>query len=80
MRTCREMGIKTVAIYSDADTQAVSNAASVFVPVCVIGTDNSNVVHENLCIKRYMYNNDYGDADNVQGSLMIGRACKLYYA
>ena len=24
MKTCREMGIKTVAIYSDADTQAVS--------------------------------------------------------
>ena len=23
MRTCREMGIKTVAVYSDADTQAV---------------------------------------------------------
>lgn len=24
MRTCREMGIATVAIYSDADAQAVS--------------------------------------------------------
>ncbi len=24
MRTCKEMGIKTVAIYSDADAQAVS--------------------------------------------------------
>ena len=27
MRTCREMGIKTVAVYSDADAQAVSDAA-----------------------------------------------------
>ena len=24
MRTCKEMGIKSVAIYSDADAQAVS--------------------------------------------------------
>ena len=24
MRTCREMGIKSVAVYSDADAQAVS--------------------------------------------------------
>ena len=24
MRTCRDMGIKTVAIYSDADSQSVS--------------------------------------------------------
>ena len=28
MRTCREMGIKSVAIYSDADAQAVSSILS----------------------------------------------------
>ena len=30
MRTCKEMGIKTVAIYSDADAQAVSRKLMVW--------------------------------------------------
>lgn len=33
MRTCREMGIASVAIYSDADAQAVSWGAGTHVPV-----------------------------------------------
>ena len=37
MRSCREMGIKMVAVYSDADTQAVSRDVRicVLVPVCL---------------------------------------------
>ena len=40
MRSCREMGIKTVAVYSDADTQAVSRDMHfwVLIPVC-LGSD-----------------------------------------
>lgn len=34
MRTCREMGIATVAIYSDADAQAVSRWALAQLRIC----------------------------------------------
>ncbi len=38
MKTCRDMGIKSVAIYSDADAQAVSPSSYLSFPVSIISS------------------------------------------
>lgn len=75
MKTCREMGIKTVAIYSDADAQAVSRFLLVDV-CCFIQCEKLSTVCKDgrmfIIVVTY-----YQHADsNGRGAVVLVAYCK----